>query len=245
MLAIKLDYFLPPIEDQELNQYKILATLKEFAAEFHKSKLYPALAQLNQIDYMLNSLLTKHISKPVSIPRKIETPAADTAKVNFLNGISDSKEALDALDLIKWAKPKIESTIAEAIAIYDFVYENVYIESIKPEPAYRDEGYFVVPDYKNSQLLMIEYLISFFDSNNEPARSLKTKLINQITLENIHTSITETALKMVNKYDTLVNPAIFVCKTVLDFPFWETLYPIAKSKLLSILTTPENKYLYT
>jgi len=88
-------------------------------------------------------------------------------------------------------------------------------------------------------------LISFFDSNNEPARSLKTKLINQITLDSIHSSVTETGLRMVNKYNNLVNPAIFICKTVLDFPFWETLYPIAKSKLLSKLTARENKYLYT
>ena len=245
MLALNLDYFLPPIEDKERNQYKILAILKDFAGQFHKSKLYPAFAQLNQIDYMLNSLLTKHISRPVSVPRKIESSSADTAKVNFLNGISDTQDAMDAIELIQWAKPKVEGTIAEAVAIYDFVYDNVHIESIKPEPSYRDEGYFIVPDYKNSQLLMIEYLISYFDSNNEPSRSLKTKLINQITLDNINTSVTETGIKMVNKYNNLVNPAIYICKTVLDFPFWETLYPIAKSKLLSILTTRESKYLYT
>jgi len=245
MLALNLDYFLPPIEDKEINQYKILAILKSFAGQFHRNKLYPAFAQLNQIDYMLNSLLAKHIDKPTSVPKKLETSAPDITKINFLNGIIDGKDAIDALEIIQWAKPKVEATIAEAIAIYDFVYENVCIKPIKPEPAYRDEGYFIIPDYKNSQLLMIEYSISFIDSNNKPARSLKTKLINQSTLDSIHTSVTQSGLRMIDKYNNLVNPAIFICKTVLDFPFWETLYPIAKSKLLSKLTTKESKYLYT
>lgn len=245
MLALNLDYFLPPIEDKELNQYKILAILRSFCRQFHRNKLYPSLAQLTQIDYMLDSLLSKHVDKPVTIPKKIVTSAPDTSRVNFLNGISEGQDAIDALDLIQWAKPKVAGAITEAIAIYDFVYENIYLKSIKPEPGYKDEGYFVVPDYKNSQLLMIEYSISFIDADNKPARSLKTKLINQITLDSINTSITQSGLRMIDKYATLVNPAIFICKTVLDFPFWETLYPIAKSKLLAKLTTKESKYLYT
>jgi hypothetical protein len=194
---------------------------------------------------MLNSLLAKYVNKPITTQKKVKSSTPDTAKVNFLNGVSDGKDASDAIDLIQWAKPKVEATMGEAIVIYDFVYDNIYLESIKPEPAYRDEGYFIIPDYKNSQLLMIEYSILFIDSTNKPARTLKTKLINQVTLDSIHTSIMESGLRMIDKYNNLVNPAIFICKTVLDFPFWETLYPIAKSKLLSVLTTRETKYLYT
>ena len=240
MLELNLESFLSPIEDKELNQYKILAQLKNYSELFRKNKLYPSFAQLNQINNLLISLLSKHpiLSVPGS---NRKTSSVKKAGINILN---ESSENEDTSDIIKWAKPLVESLMTEGQAIYEFVHSNIRIESIKPEPSYKDEGYLIIPDYKNLQLLLIEYQSSLFDSNNKPVRSLKTKLLTQINIGRNDTSITELGVNLINKYGTLVNPAVFICKTDLDLPFKETLFPIIKSKLLSVLTMYSSKRYY-
>ena len=240
MLELNLESFLSPVEDKELNQYKILAQLKYYSELFRKNKLYPSFAQLNQINNLLNSLLSKHpiLSVPGS---NRKTSSVKKAGINILNGSSENE---DASDIIKWAKPLVESLMTEGQAIYEFVHSNIRIESIKPEPLYKDEGYLIIPDYGNLQLLLIEYQSSLFDSNNKPVRSLKTKLLTQISIMHNESAITELGLNLIYKYGSLVNPAVFICKTDLDLPFRETLFPIIKSKLLSVLTQYSSKSYY-
>ncbi len=240
MLELNLESYLSPVEDKELNQYKILAQLKNYSELFRKNKLYPTFAQLNQINNLLNSLLSKHplISVPAS---NRKTSSVKKAGINILNGSGENE---DTSDIIKWAKPLVESLMTEGRAIYEFVHCNIRIESIKPEPSYKEEGYLIIPDYGNLQLLLIEYQSSLFDSNNKPVRSLKTKLLTQISIMHNETAITELGLNLIYKYGSLVNPAVFICKTDLDLPFRETLFPIIKSKLLSLLTQYSSKSYY-
>ena len=243
MLELNLESFLSPIEDKELNQYKILAQLKNYSELFRKNKLYPSFSQLNQINNLLNSLLSEHpiLSVPGSIKK---TSSVKKAGINIINRAGENEDTSDTNDIIKWAKPLVEALMTEGQAIYEFVHSNIRIEPIKPEPSYRDEGYLIMPDYKNLQLLLIEYKSSFFDSNNKPVRSLKSKLLKQISIGHNETSITELGLNLIDKYGSLVNPDIFICKTDLDLPFRETLFPVIKSKLISVITQYLNKRYY-
>ncbi len=243
MLELNLESFLSPIEDKELNQYKILAQLKNYSELFRKNKLYPSFAQLNQINNLLNSLLSEHPILSVPGSNK-KTSSVKKAGINIINRSSETEDTSDTNDIIKWAKPLVEALMTEGQAIYEFVHSNIRIESIKPEPSYKDEGYLIMPDYKNLQLLLIEYKSSFFDSNNKPVRSLKSKLLNQISIGHNETSITELGLNLIDKYGSLVNPDIFICKTDLDLPFRETLFPVIKSKLISVITQYLNRRFY-
>jgi len=243
MLELNLESFLSPVEDKELNQYKILAQLKNYSELFHKNKLYPGFAQLNQINNLLNSLLSKQSN--LSVPgSNRKTFSVKKAGINILNESSENEDTFDTTDIIRWAKPLVESLMTEGQAIYEFVNDNIRIESIKPEPSCKNEGYLIVPDYKNFQLLLIEYQSSLFDSNNNPVRSLKTKLLTQISIGHKDTSITKLGLNLIYKFGSLVNPAVFICKTDLDLPFRETLFPIIRSKLLSALTKYSSKKYY-
>ncbi len=243
MLELNLESFLSPIEDKELNQYKILAQLKNYSELFRKNKLYPSFSRLNQINNLLKSLLAEHpiLSVPGSIKK---TTSVKKAGINILNGSIENEDTSDTNDIIKWAKPLVEALMTEGQAIYEFVNNNIRIEAIKPEPSYKDEGYLIMPDYKNLQLLLIEYKSSFFDSNNKPVRSLKSKLLKQISIGHNERSITKLGLILIDKYGSLVNPDIFICKTDLDLPFRETLFPVIKSKLISVITQYLNMRYY-
>ncbi|GBD88118.1 hypothetical protein BMS3Abin03_02052 [bacterium BMS3Abin03] len=240
MQALDLECFLPPIEDKELNQYKILAKLKEYSKQLHTNKLYPSFAQLNLINNFMDSFLAKYRNVTISTSSKIKTSSVKTSGVNIVNAAED-EDTLEMIEIIKWAKSLVGSLLDEGIAIYDFVFENISIDAVKPQPAYKDEGYIIVPDYKNLQLLLIEYLSSLFSSNNKPVQSLKTKLLTQVALDNTGSSIKETGLNLISRFGNLVNPAVYVCNTDLDFPFRETLFPIVKSKLLSTLANYSSK----
>jgi hypothetical protein len=241
MQALNLECFLPPIEDKELNQYKILAKLKEYSEQLHKNKLYPSFAQLNLINNFLDSLLAKYRNVTITNLSKIKSSSIKSSEVNIVNDSKSSEDTLEMIEIIKWAKSLVGKLLDEGLAIYDFVSENMSVEIVEPEPSYKDEGYIIIPDYENSQLLLVEYISSIFNSNNKPVRSLKTRLLTQINIEFNETSITELGLNLIYKYGNLVNPAVFICKTELDFPFKETLFPIIKSKLLAQLTKHSTK----
>jgi hypothetical protein len=243
MLDLNLESFLSPVEDKELNQYRILAQLKNYSELFRKNKLYPSFAQLNQINNLLNSLLAKNtiISVPGSIKK---TSSVKKAGINILNESSENEDTSDSTDIIKWAKPLVDSLLAEGQVIHEFVHGNIRIESIKPGPSYKDEGYLILPDYNNLLLLLVEYQSSLFDSNNKPVRSLKTKLVTQISIRHNETSIKELGLNLIDKFGSLINPDVFMCKIDLDLPFRETLFPIIKKKLLTVLTKNSSKRYY-
>jgi hypothetical protein len=243
MLNLNLESFLSPAEDKELNQYRILAQLKNYSELFRKNKLYPSFAQLNQINNLLNSLLPQDpiLTAPGSIRK---SSSVKKAGINILNESCDNEDTSDTTDIVKWAKPLIDSLMAEGQIIHEFVHSNIRIKAINPEPSYKNEGYLIIPDYNNLLLFIIEYQSSLFDSNNKPVRSLKTKLLTQISIRHNETSIKELGLNLIDRYGSLVNPDVFMCKIELDLPFRETLFPIIKSKLLSILTRNSGKRYY-
>jgi hypothetical protein len=240
MLDLNLENFLSPAEDKELIQYKILAQLKKYSVLFRKNKLYPSFAQLNQINNLINSLLSKH--PIISVPDSIKKTSSENKEgINILN---ESGENEDPSDIIKWAKPLVDSLMTEGQVIHEFVHSNIRIESMKPGLSYRDEGYLIIADYNHLLLLLIEYQRSFFDSNNKLARSLKTRLLKQISIRNNEKSIRDLGLNLIDTYGSLVNPDVFICKIDLDLPFRETLFPIIKSKLLTFLTKYSGKRYY-
>lgn len=242
MFTLNINYFLPPIEDIEYNQYKILAILKDFRKQFRKNKLYPAFTELNQIGRFLNTYLSKSSLTKSTDSKKIKTLFLDDAVNNSENENSEMQSDPETVEIIRWAKPHVESVMAEGYAIYEFVQSNLRIKSIEPMPSYRDQGYFIVHDYNNAQLLLIEYSGYFFESKKTPVRSLKTKLITQVPFNKSYSSPTEVGIRLIEKYGDLVNPALYICDSNLELPFSETVFPIAKGKLLSSLTRHQVKY---
>lgn len=242
MFALNIDYFLPPIEDLEYNQYKILAILKEYKAQMRKNNLYPAFTELNQIDRFLNTYLSKSTAPKKPGLKKIKSLFPEAINANNDNEKTETQYDPETVELVKWAKPYVEEVMTEGYAIYEYVHSNLHIKTIEPVPSYRDQGYFIVHDYTDAQLLLIEYLCFFFESKKAPVRSLKTKLITQVPFNENYSSATEVGFKLIEKYGNLVNPAIYICDSDLELPFSETIFPIAKSKLLSSLTKHQVKY---
>ena len=237
MLALDLDYFLPPIEDKELYQYKILGLLKGYSKQFNKNKLYPPLYKLHQIANLIDMLYIKYQDFNEALFRGLRVSETDPEKIKVAVDDSRIENDTEVFELIKWVKPQVQATLNEGIALYEFVYENIIIEAVEPLPYFKENGYFVIPNFQDLKLILTEYYYSVRNTNNKTVKSLQIIPFIQSNLDEYKSPILNTGVRLINEYGNLNTPAIYICNTELDLPFNETILPIAKGKLLSLLNS--------
>lgn len=235
MKSLTLESFVSSEEDIEINQYRILSGLKEFRTEFNRNKLYPSLSELVFLSSQLEEILHKKSNLNVALPKGIK--GGSPAKNVFVEIVDDAVERKDYLiNLIEWALPIFKDVIHEAYILYDFIDESVNIKEIGISPLYKNEGYMLVQDNENSRLQIYRYECADYSSNSKPFYSLKTKFIDAARPINFSGSVEYLKLELSKKYQDRSNIAAFLCETELDFPYNESIFPIAKRKLLGYLS---------
>jgi hypothetical protein len=233
METLKLENFIFGDEDLELNQYKVLGGLKGYRSEFNRKKIYPALSDLINLASSLEDILKNKNRMKDEFPKQIAGYDIENKKVVFENEENAPAKIEILFDLIQWALPLIKSTIEEAIVLYDFVEKNIEVGNVGLLPIYKNEGYFIVPNNRNSMLEIYRFECSLFTKDTEKFRTLKTILVEEVS-NNFEGKTPEIIkLDLINKFKDLPNPATFFCETDLDFPFTETIFPVAKRKLMT------------
>lgn len=229
---LSLDLFTKVQSDFEISQYKVLAGLKEISEEFKLNKIYPNLSHLVELHSTLTDILNRLKDLRNDFPKRIK-------KIDFVNQVIehevvfvDGEDLSKVEDLIEWALPYIEAKIEEGKAIYEFVSEEIRVEEVGIMPHYTDEGYFFVPDNKEAKLLLFQYEVTIFESSKDSYRALKTAFLKGLERRDIHLSPNTIKLNLISENKELPNPATFAFNTDLSFPFKETIFPVAKRKLL-------------
>lgn len=231
-----LNFFQSPVEDSELTQYKILAKLNEYYENFRKYKLFPELLQLYHIDNMLRSLYVKYQPYNESLSKGMKASVVDGQKTNVVDSVTDSSDDKEIFELISWAMLHVQAAMEEGIAVYEFVHDNIKIEPALPVRSKKNEGYFIIPDYHNNLLRIFEYSLPKYSIKKKSSKSLKTKLLIQISLSEVQSSALNSGLKLIERYGQIKDVPVYICETILDLPFKETVLPIAKSVLLGTIT---------
>ncbi len=234
MKQLQLDSFISINSDIEFNQYKILSGLKEFRKEFNKNKIYPSLAELVYLSSQLEEVIHKR-NNNLSIPLPKGLKGTKQKDKNIIVEIVEhSVEKSEYFyELIEWSLPQIKSLIDEAYILYDFVERNIQIEEVGIAPFNKDEGYFLIPDNLVNMIQVYKYECSVYSPGNKPYRSLKTNFVTATKNLEYYGSPEFIKLELIRKYKDRPNIAAFICKINVDFPFNETIFPIAKRKLLS------------
>ncbi len=235
MKCLTIDSFVAKETDIELNQYKILSGLKEYRAEFNKNRLYPALSELVYLSSQLEEILERKGGIGLPLPKGIKN--SHNEKNVFVELIDQAKEHKEYLfDLIDWSIPVIKSLIDEAYLVYNFVDENMTIEEVGISPILKNEGYILVSDAQHSVLHIHRYECSSYSSGETPFHSLKTRFVQTAPPLNFSSESEFVKIELVKKYRDKPNIATYLCNTELDFPFSETIFPVAKRKLLDFIT---------
>ncbi len=233
MHKLTLDTFLTGTADAEVRQYHVLEGLKHNYTEFTHNRLYPSLADLVDLHTALVNILNGMSDIQGRLPHELKEIDLEHGKLVYQTAGVNDEDFLRATELITWALPRIEQAIDEGVNIYNFVDEHIQIEQVGLLPMYREEGYWFVPEHKAALLHLLRYEVSLFSSANEKFRSLKTKNIRDIEQKSIVQTPESIKLNLIEQFHDLPNPATFMCETDLDFPYNETILPIAKRKLMA------------
>ena len=235
MRSLRLETFIENFHDYESGQYRVLAGLKEAHNHFSHDRLYPTLAQLIQLYQQLTDVLRAGDDIRRELPKRIIGLDLRSQKV-LHEHVPLSRENIDAVEeLIRWALPKIHEAIEEGKTIYNFVEEQVALEEVGLLPSYVDEGYLLIPDTSQGLLHVVRYDVSIFSSAEQKFRNLKTRTIKSLPLRAMDTSPWHVKQQLMRELADLPNPATYAFITEHNYPYRETLLPIAKRKLLSRL----------
>jgi hypothetical protein len=230
MTRLDLEAFFD-IEDYEMSQYRFLYCIKNYKREFKNYKLYPGLTELSELNLALKDFERR------DFPGDFHSRQVFKNEFNFQLERIKNLEIKDAssekvYDFMDWARPYIKETVDEGRVIYDFVKRGFTIEEIGDTHARMDEGFFLVPSNITSTFELFEYTISY---NNEAVqkRFLNAMHIISIPKTELEKSTVNVIVELFKKYKNMHKSTFFVCNTELDFPFYETILPIAKRKLIS------------
>jgi len=235
---LTVETFISAVEDLELAKYQFLALLKKYSLSLHKNKLYPSLAELIELVNLLESLTNKKSEFKKKFPSKLVDFDFKNKKLIYKNKDYSGEKIKAVFGFINWSLPKIKEVIEEGIAIFDFIDENINIEKIGLMPLYVKEGYFIIPAHRDNSVKVYKYKMSILSQEKTSYHALKTNLVYSM-LKNKFVIETPLAIKLnlIKKYPDLPNPATYGFSTDLDFPFAETILPVAKRKLMKILAT--------
>lgn len=230
--TLSISTFIRAIDDTERTRFEVLSGLKAIRTNFHHNKIYPDLSTLVELFEGLQSITQSADNLRSKAHRSIKDVNIDERKVIYDETPISDNDFEQIRDLIAWALPLIQDAIEEGKTMFEFVDENLSMEVVGILPSYLEEGYFFVPDNTASILHLLKFEVSIFTGANEKYRSLKTSVVKSLRQSPILQPIQSIKLDLVQEFPELPNPATYLFETNLEFPFQETILPVAKRRLL-------------
>ena len=220
--------------DVEYKQYILLAWLQKAKREFGKTCLYPALSQLIDQHILLRNLIEGRKGLDENV--KGEVVGLDFKKMRKVHRKLQNHPELDNYlsELLELAEPLLRSTIDVGTELYELVEAGLEFAPVGVQPIYQREGYLMVLNEPNKEVLSYRYIQSQIDTGPQRMLRLDCKQVDRRhiglgdTLEGIKLDLTK-------RFIELPNPAAFMVRTELAFPLEQTLLPVAKRRLFKEL----------
>lgn len=224
--------------DWETNQYKILIKVREWFSNFNKNKLFPSIEEAIQLNLALEDLLRENIECKLWFDNEIRGQNGNERVVVFEKAHQVGNQLDKLLNFINWALQLNRPVLEEGRIIKNFVEDNLRITRVSSvEKNFHGKGYFSLPDNKNRMLNIYLYEIIWDWSQEDLYQRIQSHLVNSIPQTQIHNYVEEWITKFINHSQDLHEPVAYIIETDLDFPFNETMFPIAEEKLLKHLAS--------
>ncbi len=235
--GLRLEHFLSGAADLERAQYEILAALQETHREFSRNVIYPYLSDLIHLFEQLQHILRGLEGIRNAAPGEVRQVDWEACRIIYERPAFDADRIAAVEELIRWALPHIQHAIEEGRTIFEFVEEHLHMEPVGIVPSYQEEGYLIVPDQRGGLLHVLQYQLSVVSGGSERYRTLRTVHLKQIPIRGVYPAPQRIKLDLIAERRELPNPATYFFATDLDFPFAQTVLPVAKRKLMRYLFT--------
>ncbi|MCW8816842.1 MAG: hypothetical protein OQK52_03070 [Ignavibacteriaceae bacterium] len=223
--------------DWESNQYKILIKVKEWLSDFHKNRLFPAIEESVQFNLSLEDILRENIECKLWFDNEIRTRKINERIMVYEKAHQIGNQLDKLLNFIDWSLKLNKPVLEEGRIIKNFVEDNLLIKRISTvEKNYHGKGYFTLPDNKNELLNIYLYEIIWDWSQENLYQRIVSAKVRSIHQKMIKSSVEDLMRDFIAHSQVLHEPVIFVFETDLDFPYNETIFPIAEEKLLKHLS---------
>ena len=232
---LTLDLFLPAAADAESAQYRILSGLKEIREAFKRNSIYPYLGHLIKLHQTVAGLVDGMDDFRDALPARLAAIDLQSQVVVYEHQELNDDQLAAVESLMRWALPMIQEAIEEGRTIFEFVDDNMTLSEVGIIPPYVKEGYILVPDRQMKKLHVLRYELSVLVGVEERFQTLRTTRIKTLPRKAIQPSPASIKLDLVTENRDLPNPATYHFETDLEFPFSDTLLPVAKRKLMRYL----------
>jgi hypothetical protein len=231
MKELNKNWLTEGLMDFEYKKYLLLAYLKDVKENFNDRKLYPYLSDL--LFHYKNLLSIKENKKLLreNFPKQISKADFEKLEVIYDELINDDKVMQDIEEILMYSLPKLKEHLVEGKDIYDFVEEQLTISSVGVSPLYPDEGYLLIYKPGSSETQVYEYQLTIFQNADEKYRGIHTHFLETIS-KSIFMTFEAMKVDLIRKYKKMPNPATYLVDSRVDYPFQETLLPIAKRLLV-------------
>ncbi|MFN3595669.1 MAG: hypothetical protein ACK41D_00185 [Rubricoccaceae bacterium] len=216
--------------DPEAARYRILAGLQEARHAFARSRVYPHLAGLVALRRDLEAFLDGLGRHRGAQPGRVAGVDWEAGTLRYAP--DEAAPPLLAEDLAAWALPLLADAIEEGRTLFEFVDQHAALAAVGLVPAYRAEGFLLVPDEQGS-VCALRYRVSALTGHDGAYRSLRTAPVEADLPPLAPPDLWKRAL--VEACPDLPAPATFVVESDVPFPLDETMLPVAKRKLLALV----------
>ncbi|GAB4298918.1 MAG: hypothetical protein Kow0098_24790 [Ignavibacteriaceae bacterium] len=218
--------------DTELAEYKLLAAVKHWKNELNHNRLYPSIEEAGILLSKTNLALNKNLQTKLLLEQELNGSLFNEKFIVFDQAQQLNIENEKFIDFLARTREILLPVSEEAELINQFVKDNMQIINLSNRANFKGKGFFIVPNNRRKVLCIYKYETEYEWFNNELINNLTTTLLRAFPLEILDKTYQKIIAEFIDITTELYNPAVFVCQTDLDFPFTETILPVANHLLL-------------
>lgn len=237
MEKLSLNSFFDAADDFEKSQLQLRKIFNYYAQQFRYNRLYPFLSELLETKKLLDFILRKNIDLRLLF-QQYNRDSIFIKSWNNYDYIPDLKWEINLLfNIIDWSYPQIQELIREGKVIYNFVKQNLLIEHIGKDSKSKNDGIFFINNDMNNTIQVYYFRVPFLWGGINSSVLMKVKLIHNYPADKVKKESFENIKNNIPKeYSYVFKTNLFKVKCDLDFPFEESILPVAKRRIMKIIT---------
>lgn len=223
--------------DWETNQYTLLSKVKEWESHFRKNRLYPYLSEAIELHLTLKDILQENLESKWWLEKEFGQRVMNERYVVYEKAQQVSQQLNHLLSFVEWALKLNKPVMEEGLVLKEFMLENISIRPLHNTPNYRGKGYFSLADNRKEVLNIYLYDLKWEWENDEASQTMDIKSVRSIPFLLLDQSEEELLENFLNYSQPLYKPMAYIINNDLDFPYAETIFPLAQELLIKAIMT--------